>query len=212
MLHAKQPVTSRHLTERNVTSADDPVHTTPTIQIRDGAAVVLGSWVDCEDPVILTGMSSGKYAFRVRAIDHAGNTGEPTDTVLFTVDDTLPIPGEDDEDASSSDVEISQALLLVLSGASVLFVLCMCVVVGCWRQRSRRRRIEKQNVRASEYDTESSIPRQREMTTSTTSSGDPMLAVALKVTTSKRRVAFLYGYLFRHLCRIRGTMRSIEGT
>lgn len=170
---------ARHLLQRN-RSRNGTEEDSVVIRIRDGPVVTLGEWVACEEPVILTGMPSGDYEFQVRAIDLAGNTGEPTSVSAFSVDETLPIPGEDTGGDSGSDLSISQPIALALMTAGgVVFVLLMCVVVGCWRRRSRRRRIEKINAQRNGLaNTGLRRYRHEDMSASST---DPMLAAAMQV-------------------------------
>lgn len=60
-------------TARNSQSKLQSVETQQNqIQIKDGPKMILGEWVHCESPVILTGMVSGFYKFQTRAIDGAG--------------------------------------------------------------------------------------------------------------------------------------------
>ena len=43
--------------------------------------------------VALQSLNSGNYSFQVRAIDAAGNQGQPTQNHLFAVDKALPLDG-----------------------------------------------------------------------------------------------------------------------
>jgi len=150
-------------------------------RIKDGAYLVFEKWVHCEEPVILTEMSSGKYGFQVRAIDTAGNIGEATPISVFTVDDTLPIPGSDDESDSESDLAIPLEVSLVIAGLGVVFAVVMCMVVVLWRRRSRRRRAVKMNRRnrgQSGTDVETQTSRVDEVLAT---SRDPILDAAIQV-------------------------------
>jgi len=178
LLHIKDAgIVSRHLLQDNTT---DSTENRSVIRIRDGTVVTLGEWVTCEDPVILTGMPSGDYEFQVRAIDLAGNVGEPTAVSVFSVDETLPIPGEESGDSSDGSVSLSAGIVGVMAAGSVAFVLCMCVVVGCWRRRTRRRRLEKLNTQRTAQTRREDI--------STSSSRDPMLAAAMQASLREQQL------------------------
>lgn len=152
-------------------------HQTDSIRIKDGPVIVLGQWMESDAPVILTGMPSGTYAFRVRAIDNAGNVGEATAETIFIVDASLPIPGGRTAE-SSKNVSISKTMVIAIISACVIFIFMACIVVGCWRRRSRRRRIEKERASA-ERNAPTFFPALP--VTGGSSSSDPMVSVVQKV-------------------------------
>lgn len=107
------------------------------ISIVDGLFVTLDKWIVCESPVIYQGMSSGVYAFRVRPIDAAENIGDPSEKIIFTVDASLPIPGET---APSDEFVIPDytiyGLLLILI---IVLILIVFIVIAC-RIKDRKKR------------------------------------------------------------------------
>jgi len=125
-------------------STSDSVDSDATISIKDGPTVTLGIWVQCENPVIFHRMPSGQYEFRTRAVDRAGNVGNATDTILFTVDATLPIPGE--KDSGSQTPSWMWYIIAAVAGFVLLLVIVLLV-----RRRTRTRTRHRQQPATYQY-------------------------------------------------------------
>ena len=88
----------------------------------------------------LQGLRSGNYTFRVKSVDAAGNIGAASQPYAFTVDDTLPVPGE-----SGAGWFTGWHRIAVIAGAAaagvILLVLLLC---ACCMRRRRLHRLRSE--------------------------------------------------------------------
>ncbi|GMH38149.1 hypothetical protein BSKO_06033 [Bryopsis sp. KO-2023] len=160
------------------------------VQIKDGADVTLGRWVKCESPVVLTGLLTGRYAFQTRAIDTAGNIGKPTDSVVFDVDSSLPIPGKNlsqDPPAIANWVWIAVG---AIAGTGILAIVAMVTYCRFRERRPRRTRyprtpyLNRHRSGSSLPPTSSGgtagLPQNESQDISSGASDDPMLSMAIR--------------------------------
>lgn len=120
----------------------------------NGTSVVLGQWHNVSSPVTYLGFSTGTYALQVRALDAAGNLGDPSDPYVFAVDESLAAPSppstsSSDDGGGSDTTTIIIAVTCSVGGALILAAIIAIIVV---RYKKRRRRS------ASYFDHNRDIP------------------------------------------------------
>lgn len=79
--------------------------------------------------------ASGQYYFVVRPVDGAGNVGEQSDPVFFTVDKSLSDPRVIGEESSA---ELPKWVIYAIVGGGIAAVVLVLVLVVCIRMRARR--------------------------------------------------------------------------
>ena len=95
---------------------------------QDGSPLLFNTWHTCSSPWTYSVLQSGIYAFSVRAVDNAGNTGLGTSPLTFTVDASLPVNGTNAVSSTGSDSSGVNVLIVgVLAGP-----LWPLIVAGCW--------------------------------------------------------------------------------
>ncbi len=82
----------------------------------------------------LQGLRSGNYTFQVKSVDLAGNVGAASRPYAFTVDDTLPVPGE----LAAAGWFTGWHRTAVIAGAAGAVALLILAIVACACARRRR--------------------------------------------------------------------------
>ncbi|KAG2498668.1 hypothetical protein HYH03_003413 [Edaphochlamys debaryana] len=119
------------------------------LRISNGSAVQLSSWHVCDangtaTNVTYDGFSSGYYTFQVRAMDRAGNVGDPTQAYFFAVDDTLPPDGsttiEVGQPSGGSSGSTRTIVIAVLVAVGAIVIVAATVGIVYARRRHLRKR------------------------------------------------------------------------
>lgn len=107
------------------------------------AAESEAGWENCTVRKVYQDLSSGSFSFQARAVDAAGNVGQPTDSYIFVVDDTLPVPESDlapDTGSSGFNLNLWLKIAMIICAALIGLSL-LCLLVDIIKRCARRKRM-----------------------------------------------------------------------